>query len=140
MTENDLSKVRDSQVMKIIKNWDLKKNMLISNIINCCQELVELDLLIYPVPGFVSIRSLGAEISHFVSGPFKINGFPYKTIGFPYSFVMKTHKNTWISLKNGGVQTQNVISPRSEIRLRQIRWLDISPGSALQAGTNSLQS
>ena len=77
---------------------------------NGWHERVELDLLIYPVPGFVPIRSLSAEISHFVSGPFKINGFPYKTIGFPYSFVMKTHKNQWISLKNGGVQTQNVIS------------------------------
>ena len=44
------------------------------------QELVELDLLIYPVPGFASIRSLGAEILHFVCEPsdFKeIHWFPY---------------------------------------------------------------
>ena len=80
----------------------LKKQKFISDIMNGCQELVELDLLIYPVPGFVSIRSLSAEIWHFVSGPFKINGFPYKTIGFLKDFVMKTHKNQWISLKIEG--------------------------------------
>ena len=39
-----------------------KDTIFFSDIMNRCQELVELDLLIYPVPGFVSIRSLGAEI------------------------------------------------------------------------------
>ena len=39
-----------------------QKDIISSDVINRCQKLVELDLLIYPVPGFVSIRSLGAEI------------------------------------------------------------------------------
>ena len=94
---------------------------------NGCQELVELDLLICPVPGFVSIRSLGAEICHFVSRPLDFQGFPLKSIGFLKDFVMKTHKNQWISLKMDGVRTQNVISLRSEIGLRQLQWLNISP-------------
>ena len=46
-----------------------ERYLILSDVINRCQELVELDLLIYPVPGFASIRSLGAEIGHFVSGP-----------------------------------------------------------------------
>ena len=69
----------------------LKSYLMISNIMNRCQELVEFDLLIYTVPGFVSIRSLGAEIRHFVSALLHFQGNPLVRMGFHNKTIRKTN-------------------------------------------------
>ena len=102
------------------------------------QELVELDLLIYSVPGFSSIRSLSAEILHFVWGPLHFIRIHKEIAYFVWVFITKYIRKSMDFLEIRGFAHEMQYLCAHRIGLRQIQVLGISGGRALQAPGNSL--